>query len=58
MKETRKTEEEEVERRWGRIAWPGEAISNKGSENAGLPRRCRWAGVPACLLIMAPATYN
>ena len=29
-KEERKMEEEEVEGRWSRTTWPGEAISNKG----------------------------
>ena len=35
-KETEETEEEEVEGRWSRTMWPGEATRSKGSHNWGL----------------------
>lgn len=32
-KRQRKTEEKEVEGRWSRITWPGEATNSKGSHS-------------------------
>ncbi|KRY98034.1 hypothetical protein T11_11522 [Trichinella zimbabwensis] len=38
-------EEEEVEGRWSRTTWPGEATSSKGSHSWGIEQRVKlWSG--------------